>query len=74
MPGARGRRKFIPTTNSNHGLPVCENILNREFQAGRDGEKRVSSYQRHAITYLRTLGGQVYLTVVLDLYDRKVIG
>jgi transposase InsO family protein len=32
---ARLRRQFIPATNSNHGLPVCENILNREFQAGR---------------------------------------
>jgi transposase InsO family protein len=66
---ARRRRKFIPTTNSNHGLPVCENILNREFQAQRGGEKWVSD-----ITYLRTLGGWVYLTVVLDLYDRKIIG
>jgi transposase InsO family protein len=26
------------------------------------------------ITYLRTLGGWIYLTVVLDLFDRKVIG
>jgi transposase InsO family protein len=66
---ARRRRKFIPTTTSNHGLPVCENILSREFQADRAGEKWVSD-----ITYLRTLAGWVYLTVVLDLYDRKVIG
>jgi transposase InsO family protein len=58
---ARRRRKFIPTTNSNHGFPVCENTLNREFQAGRGGEKWVSSYQRYAITYLRTLAGWVYL-------------
>jgi transposase InsO family protein len=36
---ARGRRKFIPTTRSNHGIPACENILSREFQAGRGGEK-----------------------------------
>jgi hypothetical protein len=70
---ARQRRKFIPTTNSNHGLTVCENLLNREFHAGQGGEKRVSSYQRYAITYLRTRGGWVYLTVVLDLFDRKVI-
>ncbi|MDR2742275.1 MAG: DDE-type integrase/transposase/recombinase [Treponema sp.] len=34
----------------------------------------MSSYQRYAITYLCTLGGWVYLTVVVDLYDRKVIG
>jgi transposase InsO family protein len=71
---AQGRRKFIPATGSNRRLPACENILSREFQAGRGGEKRVSSYQRYAITYPRTRGGWVYLTVVLDLYDRKVIG
>ncbi|MDR2740869.1 MAG: hypothetical protein LBB98_01775 [Treponema sp.] len=34
----------------------------------------MSSYQRYAITYLHTLGGWVSLTVVVDLYDRKVIG
>jgi transposase InsO family protein len=66
---AKRRRKFIPTTNSNHGLAVCENILSREFHAERAGQKWVSD-----ITYLRTSGGWVYLTVVLDLYDRKVIG
>jgi transposase InsO family protein len=71
---ARKRRKHIPTTDSGHGLPVCENLLNREFAAERDGEKWVSSYQRYAITYLRTSGGWVYLTMVLDLYDRQVIG
>ncbi|MDR3174136.1 MAG: IS3 family transposase [Treponema sp.] len=36
---ARRRGKFIPTTNSNHGLPVCENLLNREFHAEKGGEK-----------------------------------
>jgi transposase InsO family protein len=66
---ARGRRKFIPTTDSNRGLPVCGNLLNRKFYAEKDGEKGVSDS-----TYLRTLGGWVYLTVILDLYDRKVIG
>ena len=29
---ARGKRKFIATTDSNHGMPVAENLLNREFQ------------------------------------------
>jgi transposase InsO family protein len=66
---ARRRRKCIPTTNWNHGLPVCENRLNREFQAAMAGTKRVSD-----ITCPRTLDGWIYLTVVLDLYDRKVIG
>jgi transposase InsO family protein len=63
------RRKFIPTANSNHGLEICENILNRGFQADKAGEKWVSD-----ITCLRTTGGRVYLTIVLDLYDRSIIG
>jgi transposase InsO family protein len=66
---ARRRGKFIRTTNSKHSFPVCENILNREFHAQQGGQKWVSD-----ITYLRTKGGWVYLTTVLDLYDRKVIG
>ena len=66
---ARKKRMFIRTTNSKHTLPVCENILNREFNAERGGVKWVSD-----ITYLRTEDGWVYLTVVLDLYDRKAIG
>ncbi|GHV18774.1 transposase [Spirochaetia bacterium] len=66
---AKMRRKFIPTTNSNHGLPVCENILNRDFHASVPGEKWVSD-----ITYLRTAEGWLYLTMVLDLFDRKIIG
>ena len=66
---ARRRRKFVPTTDSKHSLPVCENILKREFYAEKPGQKWVSD-----ITYLRTLNGWIYLTVVLDLFDRKVIG
>jgi transposase InsO family protein len=65
---ARRKRRFIPATNSNRGLEVCENLLNREFHAAAAGTKRVSD-----ITYLRTRDGWVYLTVVLDLFDRKVI-
>jgi len=66
---ARRWKKHIPTTNSKHSLPVCENILNREFYAEKSGQKWVSD-----ITYLRTLNGWIYLTVVIDLFDRKVIG
>jgi transposase InsO family protein len=32
---ARRRVRFIPAADSNHGLSVCENLLNREFQAER---------------------------------------
>jgi transposase InsO family protein len=66
---ARKRGKYIQTTNSKHSLPVCENILNQQFHTERPGEKWVSD-----ITYLRTIIGWIYLTVVVDLFDRKVIG
>jgi putative transposase len=43
-------RKFKPqTTDSNHSLPVAENILNREFTAEKPCEKFVSD-----ITYIPT--------------------
>jgi transposase InsO family protein len=63
----RGRRKFIPAANSNHGFPVCGNLLNYEFHVEGDGEKGVS-----ASTYLCTLGGWVYLTVILDLMTGRL--
>jgi len=66
---ARRHRKYVKTTDSSHGLVVAENTLNRCFQSSYSGEKWVSD-----ITYLRTIFGWLYLTVVIDLWDRKVIG
>jgi transposase InsO family protein len=62
---ARCNRKHIPTTDSRHTMPVCENVLNRDFNAVKAGQKWVSDITR---------SGWLYLTVVLDLFDRKVIG
>jgi transposase InsO family protein len=66
---AKRRRKWVTTTDSRHTHPVAENLLSRDFKAGNPGEKWVSD-----ITYLRTTGGFQYLTTVLDLWDRKVLG
>ena len=66
---ARRRSKWVKTTDANHALPVAENILARDFTARFPGEKWVSD-----ITYLPTDSGWLYLTVVLDLWDRKVVG
>jgi transposase InsO family protein len=66
---ARIRRKWVKTTDSRHHYARSENILNRDFHAEYPGEKWVSD-----ITFLRTTSGWLYLTVVLDLWDRKVIG
>jgi len=66
---ARKPRKYVKTTDTDHDLPVAANVLGRDFSAAFPGEKWVSD-----ITYLRTDIGWIYLTVVIDLWDRKVIG
>jgi transposase InsO family protein len=62
-------KKFKITTNSKHNYPVCDNILDRNFNPEREGKVWVSD-----ITYIATKEGWLYLTIVLDLYDRKAIG
>lgn len=66
---ARRRKKFIATTDSNHDYPIAPNVLDRKFSADRPGEVWVSD-----ITYVRTYQGWLYLTVIIDLFDRKVVG
>jgi transposase InsO family protein len=66
---AKKPRRWLKTTDSNHNLAISPNHLNREFSAAFPGEKWVSD-----ITYLRAGGGWLYLTVIIDLWDRKVIG
>ncbi len=65
----RKRRKFKATTDSRHKYPIAPNVLNRNFLATRPGEIWVSD-----ITYVRTYSGWLYLTVIIDMFDRKVIG
>ena len=63
------KRKYRLTTNSNHLYPVNANLLSRDFSTTGTGEKWVSD-----ITYIRTGEGWLYLTMVMDLADRKIIG
>ena len=63
------KRKFKITTDSSHKYPVVENKLNREFNVSKENQTWVSD-----ITYVRTGQGWLYLTAVIDLFDRKVIG
>ena len=66
---ARIPRRFVVTTDSRHNYPVAPNILNREFTATRPGQVWVSD-----ITYIKTNMGWLYLTVIIDLFDRKAVG
>ena len=64
-----GKKYRGATTDSTHHLPIAENLLNRDFSADAPGQKWVSD-----ITYIPTQQGWLYLTIILDLFDRKVIG
>jgi putative transposase len=63
------KKKFRVTTDSNHKFTIPENKLDRNFQPGTLGAVWVSD-----ITYIGTKQGWQYLTTVIDLGDRKVIG
>lgn len=65
----RYRKKYKVTTNSNHKQPVFENILNRQFQVSEPNRAWVSD-----ITYIPTHEGWLYLTVMIDLFSRKIVG
>jgi transposase InsO family protein len=63
------KRKFKVTTDSNHNLPVAENILNRNFDAGAPNMLWATD-----ITYVNTNEGWLFLATVMDLYSRKIVG
>lgn len=63
------KRKFRVTTDSTHKFLIMENKLKRDFKPGIIGIVWVSD-----ITYIKTGQGWLYLTTVIDLGDRKVIG
>ena len=67
---ARGKRRFrIATTDSRHGLPIAPNLLDRNFTAARPNQAWVGD-----ITYIPTDEGWLFLAVVLDLFNRQVVG
>jgi len=57
------------TTDSQHSLPVAENVLARKFTVARPNQVWTSD-----ITYVWTAEGWLYLAVFLDLYSRLVVG
>jgi len=65
----RHRKKFKVTTNSNHKLPVFDNLLNRQFDVPQTDQVYASD-----VTYIWTQEGWLYLAVVIDLCSRKVVG
>ncbi|MEX3953674.1 IS3 family transposase [Paraburkholderia sp. EG287B] len=66
---ARTKRRFKATTDSKHNLPVAPNLLQRDFSPAKPDQVWTTD-----ITYLWTDEGWLYLTVILDLFSRQVVG
>lgn len=62
-------RKYKVTTDSAHNLNVAPNLLDRDFHADAPNQKWVGD-----ISYIWTCEGWLYLSVIIDLYSRRVIG
>jgi putative transposase len=63
-------KTFKPvTTQADPSKRPAANLLNREFTADAPDRKWVTD-----ITYLSTKEGWVYLAVVMDLFNRRVVG
>ena len=66
---SKTRRKYRVTTDSKHHFAVSPNLLERNFKAEAPDRVWVSD-----ITYLATKAGWLYLTVIIDLFSRLVVG
>lgn len=62
-------KKYKATTDSNHTLPVAENLLGQKFEAAKPNEVWVSD-----ITYIPTEEGWLYLAGHKDIFNGEVIG
>lgn len=63
------RAKWVQTTESGHHYPVAENLLDRNFIP-----KQLNCVWVSDITFIPSKGGWLYLTTILDLADRQIIG
>jgi len=63
------RRRYKVTTMSKHNYPVSPNLIERHFSTSEPNKVWMSD-----ITYIKILGGWMYLAIVMDLYSRRIVG
>ena len=62
-------KRYKVTTNSSHKKPISPNMLHSDFRTEKPNKVWVSD-----ITYIDTCEGWLYLTTILDLYNREIVG
>jgi putative transposase len=63
------KKKRFKNYSSNTNPAPAENLLNRQFDAGRPNQAWAGD-----ITYIPTRQGWLYLAIVVDLFSRRIIG
>jgi putative transposase len=66
---ATPEERYVVTTDSNHDLHIYPNLLDRKFNVKEPDRVWVAD-----ITYIWTLEGWIYLSTVMDLFSRKIVG
>ncbi len=68
--GIQGRikHKYVTTTNSNHNNKIYSNLVKDKELTG------INQVWCADITYIRILNGFVYLSAIIDIYSRKIVG
>lgn len=61
--------RVVKTTQADETKTPSPNLLERNFAADEPNQKWVSD-----ITYVPTIGGWVYLCVIIDLFSRRIVG
>jgi len=65
----RPKRRGPVTTDSRHGYEIAPNLLARQFDVAKPDHVWVGD-----ITYVWTGEGWLYVSTLLDLYSRQVVG
>jgi putative transposase len=66
---ARPRRRRLPKDEGDQIATTASNLLDRQFVAERPNQKWIADF-----TYIWTAEGWLYVSAVIDLFSRRVVG
>lgn len=66
---AKMKKAFKITTKSNEKALVAPNLLRQDFTAKEPNQRWVAD-----ITYVQTVEGWLYVSAILDLFSRRIVG
>jgi putative transposase len=67
--GIQSKKYRVLTTDSKHDNRIAPDLVQRDFSPSEKNKVWVSD-----VTYLRWIGGHIYLCIVMDLFSRRVVG